>query len=370
MRRNKPEKFLNGSKLIVSLIVIDVLSHGAIALVYAGKLVLLTVGLNMIYSVLKFSNFSHAEWITWGMFSSWWGLQILTFVIPWDASMGFIINNLFIQATFAFIMVGVLGLLSEILVFGRLRKLKANPRSFTVASIGIGLVIRNLLAMVWGDFPTPISPPKLPFGLENIIKISITFTYRHPILGTQSINLTSFKIIIIVISIITVLFIDYLFKNTKFGIAMRATSDSIDLAQVSGINTKRIIFYTWFIAAGITGFGAAIVRATQGRFGSTDGFSMLLPIFAVVILGGVGAFRGGIIAAFIISYSREIAAIILTEFQKKPGGLEYVIEDLLGFTISFSPGYMDGIGFVVLILVLLFRPQGIFGSVEATRARV
>ncbi|UCE12836.1 MAG: branched-chain amino acid ABC transporter permease [Candidatus Heimdallarchaeota archaeon] len=354
----------------MAIVPVDVLSHAAIAFVYAGKLILLTIGLNMTYSVLKFSNFSHAEWVTWGMFSSWWLLQILAFLVPWDAEMGFIINNILIQATFAFFMVGILGILSEILVFGRLRDLKASARSFTVASIGIGLVVRNLLSMVFGDYPQPVSSPELPFGLEDILVINITLTNRDPILGTQSIILTSYKILIILISIITVLLIDYIFKHTKFGIAMRATSDSIDLAQVSGINTRQIIFITWFIAAGVTGFGAAFVRATQGRFGTMDGFSMLLPIFAVVILGGVGSFRGGIVSAFIISYAREISAIILTEFQKKPYGLQYVIEDLLGFTISLSPGYMDGVGFVVLILVLLFRPQGIFGSVEAIRARV
>jgi branched-subunit amino acid ABC-type transport system permease component len=168
---------------------------------------------------------------------------------------------------------------------------------------------------------------------------------------------------------LTVLAIDYIFKNTKFGIAMRATSDSFELADVCGINTKRIIFYTWFLAAGITGMGAAFVRATQARFSSLDGFFLLLPIFTVVILGGVGSFRGGIVAAFIIAFSREIALIILTEAQK-PFGLEQTLEEVLGFTITFAPAYADAIAFLVLIIVLLVRPQGIYGSVEATRARV
>jgi branched-subunit amino acid ABC-type transport system permease component len=157
---------------------------------------------------------------------------------------------------------------------------------------------------------------------------------------------------------------------------MRATSDSVELAQVSGINTRKIVFYTWFLAAGITGFGASFLRANQPRFSTLDGFMMLLPIFAVVILGGVGSFRGGIISAFIIASVRQLTVIIFTQFQS-PGGLEYMIEDFFyslfgikGLTISFAPGYADGIGFFVLILVLLFRPQGISGTVEATRERV
>ncbi len=150
---------------------------------------------------------------------------------------------------------------------------------------------------------------------------------------------------------------------------MRATADSTELAQVSGINTKRIIYYTWFLAAGLTGFGAAFVRANQARFSTYDGFWLLLPIFAVVILGGVGSFRGGIIAALIISVSRQLTNVVFTQFQVA-GGLEDTLEQLIGFTITLSPNYMDGVAFLVLIIVLLVRPQGLYGSVEATRARV
>ncbi len=349
----------------------DIFSHTGLALIYAGTLIILTIGLNMVYSVLKFSNFAHAEFVTAGMFMSWWVLQILTFAIPWDTTGEHLINNLFIQATFAFVMVGIIGVLGEVLVYGRLRSFDASSRSFTVASIGIGLIIRNFLAMIFGNFPQHglggTSTPSLPFNLNFDIKLQ--FIRRHPIFGSQGIFITSFQLLIIIISILTVVVIDYVFKKTKFGIAMRATSDSFELADVCGINTKRIILYTWFLAAGITGMGASFVRATQARFSSLDGFFLLLPIFTVVILGGVGSFRGGIVAAFIIAFSREIALIVLTEIQK-PNGLEDTIEQTLGFTVTFAPAYADAIAFVVLIIVLLVRPQGIYGSVEATRARV
>ena len=390
-------------------------------LVYAGLLVMLTIGLNMVYSVLKFSNFAHAEWVTLGMFSSWWFLQILSFSLPFDSEswnldiFGFslpidhIINNLFIQALFSFVAVGLIGILSEILVFGRLRRIAAGPRSLTVASIGLGLIFRNLLSMVFGDYPkarvvdcpTCTNSASLPSWLDlrgfpilkdiipwisdilpnfrqelyyiAIVKDpsvgSSVFPFLHPILGTQEILFTGFELFIVIMSIIMVVSVDYMFKSTKFGIAMRATSDSVELAQVSGINTKRIIYYTWFLAAGLTGFGAAFVRANQPRFGTYDGFSYLLPMFAVVILGGVGSYRGGIISAFIIAFTRQATNILFTQFQS-PGGLEEIIERTIGFTITFSPNYMDGVAFLVLIIVLIIRPQGIYGSVESTRARV
>ena len=227
---------------MVFLIPIDVVNNTLLAIVYAATLILLTIGLNMVYSVLKFSNFAHAEFITFGMFTSWWLLQILTFTLPWDSS--YLINNLIIQALFAFLMVGILGIASEVLVFGRLRKLVAGPRSFTVASIGIGLIVRNFLAMIFGNFPKPktggTSTASLPFNLD--IGIKQYLTRNHPIWGNQGIFITRFEILIIIMSILTVVSIDYLFRKTKFCISMRATSDSFELAQDSGIKTKRVIF--------------------------------------------------------------------------------------------------------------------------------
>lgn len=397
----------------MALIPVDFLNNISLALVYAGMLIILTVGLNMVYSVMKFSNFAHAEWVTMGMFMSWWFLQILSFNIPWDSN--YLINNLLSHAFFAFITVGLFGIAGEFFVFGRLKKIKASPRSFTVASIGIGLIVRNLLAVIFGPFPTAITSdcpqctdtPSMPsfFDLSwiseffqgigfdwmmvqsNLFHISFSedpstgpslLPFLHPILGRQEILITNFELYIIIMSLIIVFAIDYMFKATKFGIAMRATSDSMELAQVSGINTTRVIYYTWFLAAGLTGLGGAFVRANQGSFHMYNGFYLLLPIFATVILGGVGSFRGGIIAAVIISFVRQFTNVLFTQFQRTGGlpffiqnkSFEILLQDIFGFTITFSPNYMDGVAFIVLIVVLLFRPQGISGSVEATRARV
>ena len=355
----------------------NLLNHATLALVYAGILIMLTIGLNMVYSVLKFSNFAHAEWVTMGMFASWWFLQILTYLLPWDTA--HVINNLFVHAVFGFLIVGLVGILGEVLVFGRLRNLKVSLHSFIVASIGIGLIARNFLAMIFGAYPEPnkaicpdcVSKPSLPCFLPDLDDFfTFTLTNNHSIFGTQWIRISVSGIIIIFTSIAMVLTIDYVFRHTKFGIAMRATADSMELAQVSGVNTKRIVYHTWFLAAGLTGLGASIYRPyLTGPFNSLTGFYILIPIFAVAILGGVGSFRGGIIAAIIIAYTRQITVILFSLFQY-PGGLEDLLEQYLGFTITFSPGYADAIAFAVLIIVLLYRPQGIAGSVEATRARV
>ncbi|OLS23348.1 MAG: High-affinity branched-chain amino acid transport system permease protein LivH [Candidatus Heimdallarchaeota archaeon LC_3] len=365
----------------------DILQNISQALFLSGLLILLTIGLNMIYSVMKFSNFAHAEWVTFGMYIGWWGLQLLYFWIPWDNN--FLINNIFVHAMFAFVMVGLFGILGEILIYSRLRNTKAGPTSFVVASIGIGLIVRNLLSMIFsetayrrgtfgGRCPNCTQDANLPgffpSFLHNDVYEFVLFN-NDSFFGTQSILITKYEFFIIILAIVMVFAVDFLFRRTKFGIAMRATSDSRELAQISGINTKRIVLYTWFIAGGITGFGATFYRANLPKFDSFTGFLLLLPIFAVVILGGVGSFRGGIIAALIYGFVRQAFFIILTEFQKD-GGIEDMlsnIEIIPGVVfpgITFHPSYADAIGFVILILVLLFRPQGISGKVEATRARV
>lgn len=355
----------------------NLLNHATLALVYVGALIMLTIGLNMVYSVLKFSNFAHAEWVTMGMFASWWFQQILTYLLPWDTA--HFINNLFVHAVFGFLVVGIFGILCEVLIFDRLRKLKVGLDSFIVASIAIGLIVRNFLAMIFGAYPEPnraicpdcTSQPSLP-GFLPALDDFVTFTLmeNNPIFGTQWIRINTSGILIIVTSIAMVLAIDYLFRHTKFGIAMRATADSIELAQVSGVNTKRIVYYTWFLAAGLTGLGASIyLPYLTGPFNSLTGLYMLLPFFAVVILGGVGSFRGGIIAAIIIGYARQATVVIFSWFQY-PGGLEDILEEYIGFTITFSPGYADAIPFAILIIVLLLRPRGIAGSVESTRERI
>lgn len=360
--------------LIVSF---NILQHIIILTIYASTLIMFTVGLNMIYSVLKFSNFAHAEFVTLGMFMGWWSLQILGFLVfnffSWDDGL-YLINNIIVHASFAFIIVGLSAIVIDILVFNRMRINKATRTTLTVGSIGVGLIIRYTLGMIWGEKPQAganfDNKAHFPLDLFGFEKFQFNLLTDDPIFGNQSIIITNYQIAIILFAFLIVLIIDYMFKKTKFGIALRATSDSMELAQVSGINTKRIVNYTWFIAAGITGFAATFVRAELGDFSSIDGFFYLLPIFAVAILGGVGSFRGGIIAGFIIAFTREAATIILSELQRPGGfGIAEGFEARLDI-ITFSPTYAEAAGFIILIIVLLFRPQGIYGSIETSRERV
>ncbi|MFW9929016.1 MAG: branched-chain amino acid ABC transporter permease, partial [Candidatus Thorarchaeota archaeon] len=322
-----------------------------------------------------------------GMYMGWWILQVLSYVfdkiLPFDSL--YLINNIFTHAAFAFVAVGLTGIAFEILVYSRLRNIKASLTAITVGSIGVGFIIRYLLGMIWGNLPQAganyTNSPELPHILPDFLRQAVyrfTIVRNNSIFGTQGVSFFVWDLLMILFAIITVIGVDYMFRKTKFGIAMRATSDSFELAQVSGINTKRIIYWTWFLAGGITALGATFLRPTQGSLRNLDGLFWLLPVFAVAILGGVGSFRGGVVAAILIAFSRQIASVVLSILHSGYGSgvpfevtFQNFMQNLIGLPgITFAPAYADGIGFFILILVLLFRPQGLFGSVEATRERV
>lgn len=358
---------------MMATLTVNFVNHFMLALVYACTLIMLVIGLNMTYSVMKFSNFAHAEFITLGMYFGWWTLQALSFLFPLGQPGSDLFNNIFVQSSLSFIGTGFFGIICDKVVFAKLRESNANQTSFVVASIGIGFIARYLFGMIWGELPVPgavySSIPIFPQFIPDFLRQG---NYNIPLFnsmfGVQRITITNFQLYIIILAFVMVFMVDFFFRKTKTGIAMRATSDSFELAQVTGIDTKRIIYITWFLAAGITGFAGAWVRTTNNSFTNVDGNTYwLLPVFAVAILGGVGSFKGGIISAFILAFARQITTILFTQFQLKSG--VFPLESMLNI-VTFAPGYAEGIGFAILIVVLLFRPQGIAGSVEAGRERV
>jgi branched-subunit amino acid ABC-type transport system permease component len=127
--------------------------------------------------------------------------------------------------------------------------------------------------------------------------------------------------------------------RTQVGRAIRATSSNPQLAQASGINTTRVLLTTWFLSAGLAGM-AGLFRGAATRFTPLMGWDILLPVFAVTVLGGIGSFYGAIVAAFIIGLAENVGVVLLTQF-------------------GLSTDYRIAISFVILIVVLLFKPEGL-----------
>jgi len=302
-----------------------------ISLVHGSVYALAGVGLTMTYRILKFANFAHAELITFGAYAAY----ILN--VDWGGLSPGI--SLVLGLILAFFLGGLLGVGCDTAVYKHLREKEAETISMMIASIGVGYIIRHLIQQRYGSAPRYFNMPRFELTIfgQEIDSLNKSFL----ILGAR---MTLLHLIIIISAIAIVTILHLLLTYTTLGKAMRATADNPILAQAAGIHTERIIRVTWFVGAGVAAIGG-FLRAADTRLAPILGFQLLLLVFAVVILGGIGSFYGCILAAYIIGFAESIGVI------------------LFGM-IGVSTEYRQAMAFIVLIIVLLTRPTGILGFKE------
>ncbi len=274
--------------------------------------VLIAIGLTMVYRVLRFANFSHAELVTFGAYAA--------YII--NVSLG---KNFFYGLVAAFFLTGFLGIVSDTLVFKRLRKKGSDAISMMIASIGIGLIIRQSIQEAWG--------PQIRW-----------YDMQEQTYGLFSGTITAVQVYIIVISTVLIFLLHFMFTKTKLGKAMRGVSDNPQLAMASGIDPEKILLWVWFIGGGLAGIGG-VFRGADTRLVPLLGWEVLLPAFAVVILGGIGSFYGAVLAAYILGFAENFGVALLSE-------------------LSISTGYRPAVAFIILIMVLILKPKGIMGKME------
>ena len=264
---------------------------------------LAAVGLTLTYGILRLSNFAHGDFLTLGAY--------LTLMVN---GMGLNIWLSMIVAT-----LGTVGgmLLAEKLLWSKMRSIRASATTLIIISIGLALFLRNGIIFLWGGKNQNYNLPVIP-ALE---------------FGTLKVPQN--QLLVLGLAIMAILSLHYLLQNTKIGKAMRAVADDLDLARVSGINVDRVILWTWVIAGTFTSLGGSMyglitaVRPNMGWF-------LILPLFASVILGGIGNPYGAIAAAFIIGIAQEVS------------------------TPWLGSQYKQGVALLIMILVLLIRTKGLF----------
>ena len=266
---------------------------------------LAAVGLTLTYGILRLSNFAHGDFMTLGAY-----LTLLANTSGVNIWLSMILG--------AIATIGAM-LLSEKLLWSTMRDRRASSTTLIIISIGLGLFIRNGIILIWGgsnrDYNVPVSPAKDILGLK----------------------VPQNQLIVMGLAVLAILALHYLLQNTKIGKAMRAVADDIDLARVSGINVDQVVIWTWVIAGSLTGLGGSMyglitaVRPNMGWF-------LILPMFASVILGGIGNPYGAIAAALIIGITQEASTPLL------------------------GSQYKQGVALFIMILVLLIRPKGLFKS--------
>jgi neutral amino acid transport system permease protein len=263
------------------------------------------VGLTLVYGILKLVNFAHGEFLTFGAY--------MAFIV--NVSWG---GPLVLAIGFAIFMTALLGVMFERLMWRPMRARKAGLLQLLLMSIGLAFLIQNTITYIWGS---------------EIRRLDVNVTDTVEFLGLR---IGQTELIVVLIGFATLLAIGTLLRYSLLGKRMRALADDLDLAEAAGIDTSRVVLYTWILAGGMAGLAGVLAGAVTDVKPAL-GFELLLPIFAAVILGGIGDAFGAL-----------------------AGGI------VLGLVIEWSTLYIDfrwkvAVGFAVLILVLIVRPQGIFG---------
>lgn len=293
-------------------------------IILGSILTLGAIGLSLVYGVLRFANFAHGDLLTIGAYTA---LALVTLVFPalgiGSARLGpFSFGwGLLLALPLGAIAAAAVALAADRLVFRPLRHRRLPPLMLAVSSLAIALLVRSTVMMVWG--PT-----------QRVYYEGLRTTYVLPLVNAR---VRADQLFIFGLAVALVIALWLFLEHTKLGKALRATSDNPDLARISGINTDRMVVFTWAIGAGLAGI-AGIFLGIDSQVRPDMGWNLLLPIFAAVILGSIGHIYGAMLGALIIGISQQVS------------------------TMWLVPTYKPAVAFLVLILTLLIRPRGIFGS--------
>jgi neutral amino acid transport system permease protein len=263
------------------------------------------VGLTLVYGILKLVNFAHGDFLTFGAY--------IAFVInvSWELPLGVAI----VGATAA---TAALGVLFELTMWGPMRAKKAGLLQLLLMSIGLALLIRSGIQFVAGS------------------EVRVLAVDRAAATDVLGLRIADTQLLALVIGVIVLVLVGGLLRYTLLGKQMRALSDNLELAETTGINTERIVLVTWVFAGGLAGL-AGVLLAAVANVKPELGFELLLPIFAAVVLGGIGNAYGALAAGLTLG--------VLIEWS----------------TIPIESNWKYALGFVVLIVALILRPQGVFG---------
>ncbi len=266
------------------------------------------VGLTLVYGILRLVNFAHGDFLTFGAYIAFlvnvtWGLPLALAIVGGMAA------------------TAALGLLSERVMWRPMRAKGAGFLQLLLMTIGLAFVIRAVITWFWG---TEIRT------LDVNVVDSVTF------LGLR---IGKTELLVVIVGIAVLLAVAAVVRFTMLGKRMRALSDNLALAETAGIDTRRVILYTWLFAGALAGLAGALAGALT-NLRPELGFELLLPIFAAVILGGIGNPFGALIAGLVLGVVIELSTLVI------------------------EPRWKVTVGFLALIVALIIRPQGIFGKAK------
>ena len=316
------------------------------AATYGSQLALGALGVTLVYGILRFSNFAHGDTMAFG--------AMITILLTWwfqgqGISLGFLPTAL-LTIPFAVALTVLFVLITDRWVYRHHRVHKAPPVVFLIASVGVMFLMNGIVRFV-------IGPGEQNF--EDGERFIFTVAAFRDFTGLeQGLALRTSQALTIVTALIVVLVLFWFLERTRTGKSMRAYSDNENLALLSGINPDRVVLITWIIAASLATVAGVLYGLDKG-FRPFTYFQLLLPIFAAAIVGGLGSPLGAIVGGFVVAFSevlltyayRRFFAYLLPE-SWEPEGLMQLL----------STDYKFAVSFVILVVVLLVKPTGLFGG--------
>ena len=276
-------------------------------LITASILAIASVGLSLQFGITNYINFAYGDLLTFGVY--------VAFVVNQRFGL-----NIWVGLVAAVILTAILAWLINLFLLRPFTERGTSPIIMLVVTLGVSLILQNVILAIFSE------------QFQNYSVNTGTPLHLGPFLFTP------LQLGIIGLAVVTMIGVHVLLRYTRLGKAMRAVSDSPELARVSGINTRLIVNAVWLLAGGLAGLSGVVLALNTASFTPTVGFGFLFVIFAAVILGGIGSPYGAILGALVVGIATEMSAAFI------------------------NSEYKDAVAFIILIIVLLIRPQGIFAS--------
>jgi branched-chain amino acid transport system permease protein len=284
------------------------------------------VGVTLTYAILRFANFAHGEYLTWGAYLTLAALGLASAALPFPEaplgpfSFGWPLLAAFLPAALA---TAGLALLLDSALFARLRG-RGQAITLVIASFGAALALRNLLFFGFGGEPRYYS---------REIQIAWRLLPRDVWGGLR---ITPDQLLVLALAVLLAVLLQLFLARTTLGRAMRAVAQNATLAAVVGIDVAAVVRWTWALGAVLAAIAGVLTGLTV-QLRPTMGFDLLLPLFAAAILGGIGSVPGALLGGLVVGIAESLAVPLV--------GAEY----------------RAAVAFLVLIAVLLVRPTGLFG---------
>ena len=314
------------------------------ALAYGSQLALGALGVTLIFGVLRFSNFAHGDTMAFGTMAT----ILFTW---WFQSMGITLGPLptaLLALPFGIVCCALLVLGTDRVVYRFYRSKRADPVIYLIASVGVMFVYNGIVRFIIGA-----DDQNFADGERFLIRAN---EFRQLTGLSEGVAIKVSQGITLVTAVVVVALLFWFLKRTRAGKSMRAYSDNEDLALLSGINPDRVVAITWIIAAALATI-AGTLYGLDKSFKPFTYFQLLLPIFASAIVGGLGNPLGAIAGGFVIAFSEIMVTYAYKRFIAYLGPGDWVPDGLVQL---LSTDYKFAVSFMILVLVLLIKPNGIF----------